>query len=633
MRLYSIMEDLTSQHGYLSLQCLVDKYKVSKRTMQNDLSYLSLVSHSKGYYLKYRKGYGYIVEIIDNQKFDAFLTTLQNTSETKATERIINIAYELVLKNEYQSIDQLVEKIGVSSSTIKKDLKLLPSILIEYKLNIESKRHWGIRIVGAERDKRKFIFKKYNSDNSYIDKDIKCKLGSDNKISTLLVSQIENENLTINYTELKALISNIEVIVVFAMNNVVNEHVRESVTLDTAIDKISFNLEKMIKECYKVDLDGESISEIKIALKQNLRSKDAEFSFGNGLGNDINDFLKDVDTTYNTHFNSDEEFKNALINHVQLLVERLSNKISYQNVLIKEICARYPMIFNISIKFSELLKNKYGVEVTQDEAGFIATHFATHMERERQKNIERFDRIAVVCSSGGGCAVLIKTQIGSLFKRATIETFSFVQEREIKQFDPNLIFTIMPLKEKYSVPIIYIKELLGDIDLARIKQALQYEKCDSFDLSNDSYLYSIFNKEFFQYIDAQDYIKLITMMARQIEESGFGGSHYTEYVLERENYMSTIYLNGICIAHPINICADRNVVSVTILKKPIVYQDKEAKIIFMVSLKKEDNYIHKLLSEKLFKLMNSKKHIQRILDNHTYEDLIVTLKELDGGDF
>lgn len=163
MRLYSIMEDLTSQHGYLSLQCLVDKYKVSKRTMQNDLSYLSLVSHSKGYYLKYRKGYGYIVEIIDKQKFDAFLTTLQNTSETKATERIINIAYELVLKNEYQSIDQLVEKIGVSSSTIKKDLKQLPSILIEYKLNIESKRHWGIRIVGAERDKRKFIFKKYKA--------------------------------------------------------------------------------------------------------------------------------------------------------------------------------------------------------------------------------------------------------------------------------------------------------------------------------------------------------------------------------------------------------------------------------------------------------------------------------------
>lgn len=191
----------------------------------------------------------------------------------------------------------------------------------------------------------------------------------------------------------------------------------------------------------------------------------------------------------------------------------------------------------------------------------------------------------------------------------------------------------MPLKDKYTVPIIYIKELLGDIDLARIKQALQYKKCESFDLSDDSYLYSIFEKNFFQYIDADDYIKLITMMARQIEQSGFGGNRYTEYVLERENYMSTIYLNGICIAHPINICANRNVVSVAILKKSIIYQNKEAKIIFMVSLKKEDSYIHKLLSEKLFKLMNSKKHIQRILDNHTYRDLIITLKELDGGEF
>lgn len=29
-----------------------------------------------------------------------------------------------------------------------------------------------------------------------------------------------------------------------------------------------------------------------------------------------------------------------------------------------------------------MLKTKYGVEVSQDEAGFIATHFAAHMEKD-----------------------------------------------------------------------------------------------------------------------------------------------------------------------------------------------------------------------------------------------------------
>lgn len=81
------------------------------------------------------------------------------------------------------------------------------------------------------------------------------------------------------------------------------------------------------------------------------------------------------------------------------------------------------------------------------------------------------------------------------------------------------------------------------------------------------------------------------------------------------------------------MCANKNVVSVTILEKPIIYQSKEARIVFMVSLRKEDTYIHKRITEKLFQLMKSEKQIQNILQHHTFEDLIVTLKEMDGGVF
>ena len=90
------------------------------------------------------------------------------------------------------------------------------------------------------------------------------------------------------------------------------------------------------------------------------------------------------------------------------------------------------MLFNISIRFSNMLKEKYNVEVTNDEAGFIATHFAAHMEREKQNKLERFNRIAVICSSGGGSAYLIKLQIESIFKKANVEAFSFTQMEEVE---------------------------------------------------------------------------------------------------------------------------------------------------------------------------------------------------------
>lgn len=83
-------------------------------------------------------------------------------------------------------------------------------------------------------------------------------------------------------------------------------------------------------------------------------------------------------------------------------------------------------------------------------------------------------------------------QIESLFKLAQVETFSFMNMVELESFHPDLIFTILPLEKEFSVPVIYIKELLGDLDLMQIKQVLQYENCDSFDLTEtNNYLYSI----------------------------------------------------------------------------------------------------------------------------------------------
>lgn len=290
------------------------------------------------------------------------------------------------------------------------------------------------------------------------------------------------------------------------------------------------------------------------------------------------------------------------------------------------------MIFNIAIRFSDMLKEKYNVEVTYDEAGFIATHFAAHMERERKSRILRFNRIGVVCSSGGGSAYLIKLQIESLFSQADVETFSFLQMDELERYHPDLIFTIMPLDRDFAAPVIYIKELLDDLDLMRIRQVLQYDNCDSLSIADaNSYLYSIFDRHFFQIRKSDDYLALLQEMAQQIEESGYGGELYAQYVMERESYMSTIYMNGVCIPHPIEICANRNLISVCILEEPICYEDKQASIIFMVSLTKEDYEVHKDITKKLYQLMNDEKRLQRVLRNRTLEELLIVMKELDGG--
>ena len=631
MRLCHIMNDLLEAKDYLSLDHFIKTYEVSKRTIQNDLSYLMQMSSRKGYQLHMRRGRGYLLEVTNRELLNDFIKSLESDRLIDTKDRNKSIAVYLAMQSDYVSMDKVAETFQISKTSVKKEMREVEELLESFHLQLEKKSHYGIRLIGAAHDCKQMLADFFFENNPFLENAMQDILKDFAQVNSLLVNQIEKEDLNINYNELKNVIVWLQITVFYARIHVEKQMFMTSKPVN-AIQRIAWKMKEMMEACFDIAISAESLQEMEVVLRLNVRAKQPTVSFSDQLRQDVDLFLMDIDKSYNTAFSEDQDFKESLLTHVSLLIERLHQKISYKNTLIKEICIRYPMIFNIAIRFSDMLKEKYNVEVTHDEAGFIATHFAAHMERERKSRILRFNRIGVVCSSGGGSAYLIKLQIESLFSQADVETFSFLQMDELERYHPDLIFTIMPLDRDFAAPVIYIKELLDDLDLMRIRQVLQYDNCDSLSIADaNSYLYSIFDRHFFQIRKSDDYPALLQEMAQQIEESGYGGEHYAQYVMERESYMSTIYMNGVCIPHPIEICANRNLISVCILEEPICYEDKQASIIFMVSLTKEDYEVHKDITKKLYQLMNDEKRLQRVLRNRTLEELLIVMKELDGG--
>lgn len=226
---------------------------------------------------------------------------------------------------------------------------------------------------------------------------------------------------------------------------------------------------------------------------------------------------------------------------------------------------------------------------------------------------------------------MIKLQIESLFPKATVKTFSFLQQDALLDYCPDLVFTIMPLSFDIQAPIIYIKELLDDKDLQRIKQILQTDDYDPYTLINDKPMYqSFFSKDFFKIDEDDDYENLIYRMAIELEEQGYGKKGFADLVLERESYVSTIYMNGICIPHPLETDALKNMISVRILKKPFESHGKTVKLVFMVCLRKDQIEMYKILTKKLYALMHEPKYIERILEVQSFEEMMAVLDELGG---
>ncbi|MBC5628744.1 PTS sugar transporter subunit IIA [Clostridium sp. NSJ-6] len=619
MRELDIINELIEANDYLSIDYFINKYSISKRTLQNDFSYLVNITKAKGFHLTQKRGKGYLLEVTDEGKFNSFLNELKRLAD-KPKITVENIVGYLLVSDNYTTMDNLIDVFNSSKSLINGFKSEVDRYISKFDLKIDRKAHYGMKIINPLINRRELLVKLYLKDNRIVKEEVNRVVDERFvSIQDSLIDTLKSSNLNINYVELKELTAWLKVTIFI--------HTRLNTDI---IDNSDLSLVNSIQEKFKVGVSYEDIEEFGRLIKAKTRSNEQNSIYLEKLAIDIEEFLINIDKENNTSFNQDEDFKKLLITHIGSLINRLSYKISYTNPIIDELAIKYPIIFNIAIALGNMLKERYGIEPTRDEIGFIATHFAVHMEKEIIYKLGKYNKIAIVCSSGGGSAYLIKLKIGNLFGNANIETFSILEMKELEEFNPDIIFSISELNTSLKVPLIYIKELLDDYDILNIKQLVMFENFNEafVDKTKEYYLKRFFDPNYFSIEDScEDYIECLTRMSKEIEESGIGGEDYSKYVLKREEFSSTIYLNGISIPHPIEMQANRDLISVKILKNPILFNNKKVSIIFMVALKKDNLEFNKGITNDLFEIMNNLEMVQSLIKVNSFKEFIALVSK------
>ena len=95
------MNDLLEAKDYLSLDHFIKTYEVSKRTIQNDLSYLMQMSSRKGYQLHMRRGRGYLLEVTNQELLNDFIKSLESDRLIDTKDRNKSIAVYLAMQSDY----------------------------------------------------------------------------------------------------------------------------------------------------------------------------------------------------------------------------------------------------------------------------------------------------------------------------------------------------------------------------------------------------------------------------------------------------------------------------------------------------------------------------------------------------
>lgn len=603
------------ENDYLKIDQLAKMIGVSSRTIRNDLQELAEIE--QGFTIEKSAKLGYRLSISDKEKLTSYLAGFSETTIEMQKDRIESLLSLLLINENYQTVKQLSDELLVSGSQIKKDLSKLELYLKGSSLVLERKAHYGIRIISELKNRLLLLLDCFQRGNGKLLEKLETAFNFEKQkqLKDSLYHLISHHKWEIDYVEFRRLEEELFLLLLIKGTDTQTEEPKSYLTEVLQSTTIPVPRQKEIHEYFEASLLAKTKKLEILSNKQLLKEE-------------ITEFFHQMDEEQKTHFSADQEFIDLVYLHVAALIERSRKNVNFSNPYLEDISKDYPVIFNFAVIFSKWLEEKFQLKIASDEIGYLATHMTVPYHKWQQSLIENIYRIAVVCSSGGGMAYLVEMKLRRIFPRAKIQTFSMFEIEKIQTYYPDLVFSIIELTIEIDCPVILMSEIQSELDYLEVSENLSLLKSDE-NFSIERAFFELFSESLFRIEKERAYSEILLELAEQVEqEVGFTG--YKDSLMERENYLSTIYQNGIAIPHPLIMSGRENRVAVCLLPEGAKETDRTAKIIFMVSLKAEQLDIHQIISKELSKLMNHPAAINALVESEDYHEFYYTLKRVLG---
>jgi lichenan operon transcriptional antiterminator len=632
MRRDLILQYLYQKSKTLTSHELESEFAISNRTLRNELKELNVIGEKSGFVIQKKRGEGFLLHVVNQEMVQSYLKEKKGALAPDLPRvRVINIIMLLLQTTEFQTIDMFAESLMISRSTVLSDMVEVEKQVRIFDLKVETKSRYGVRLLGDETNFRRafsyFLSQKETGllkKSNYLNFE---KAFPFEEIRTVLSEEVQNNHLKLSYFALENILGHIQI-----LSFRVTQHnfilPNQEKNLDVSLIKPSYmNIAKRIceilSELYHVLLPESEIIYLAAHLSGKSSVDDIEEQEKNDLKQKLKQCLEKLDQTFLTQFTGDQQLLDNLLMHMYPLLRRLYFNLKLSNPLIDDVYSRYSDVFMIALKFSEMIKEIWGFELSSDEMGYLTMHFAAHMEREKQKQLSSYKKILLSYGSGAGSADLLKMKLATLFQGATIEIvlYSDLQTVHLEEYD--LLVSSIPIRfDNSSIPYIQVGPILSETDIQRIRRTLTRYPASKVK-ENVPSLLSLFHSELFYIEESResfDYKAFIKDKAKRVVELGFATPDYPDLVVEREEKISTILQNGIAVPHALKMVAIQDSVSVVIFKNPPTYDGKVVQILFLINLRAGDLFLHKELSRLVLQLMDHLEAKQRILKSNNFND-------------
>lgn len=584
-RALSIIKILLNSVEPVSSLALSQEIGCSTKTIQNEIKEVN--KELKNCEIVSIRGIGYKIEgnldDIDIKNSDLY----DYDRVEYIIKKIINISST---DKDTIKLEDLADSMYVSLSTVKNDLKEVKKILNEYNLKISSKHKQGICIEASEEDIIKFIINYSNKvDNSLNIKDFLNNNIIENlfSIKKILLDTLSYENMILTDNEFK---------------NIVNY-------ISIYLSRNNTNQSDFIKEYIK---KYKSKKEKPISEDEQLLIRKA-----------IKEFCRDLNIATSINLSHDKVFEECLFNHISNLYKRADLGINQYEITAGEIKLKYPFPFELGKIAKKTIEKNLNMEISEDEVENIALHIGGALERIDKRDEKKVYKTIIVCTSGVGTSMLIKSKLENIFK-GKLEIIKVIPSYLIDYINVlDIDFVISTVEVNLeNVNVIKVSPMLTDKEIKLIEKYIETEN-----VYIDLDIQNLFSSElFFKDIKAETRSQVIDIMSKKLVEKGYIDDTMRQSYFERETIATTEIGNMVAIPHGAKGEVYENKVAIGILKEPISWEVGKVRLIIMLALDKEKILDYEEVFSKIYKRVDSIAKVISICENKSYEKFIKLFK-------
>ncbi|MCP9298043.1 transcriptional regulator LicR [Bacillus halotolerans] len=601
---------------------------VTTRTVRNDIKELQDVISGHGALVQSVRGSGYKLRIHDEQ---TFRTLLQDVFQQKKglpvfpEERITYLMKRLLLADHYLKLDELAEELFISKSTLQTDLKEVKKRLLPYRIVMETRPNYGFKLRGDEVQMRycmaEYIVDERETEIDFLNEkaDILPKEEIE-IIHSVIMRKIKNDRIPLSNLGLNNLIIHIAI----ACKRIRTEHYVSLFPED--MDHILHQKEYQAAEAIVKELE----SALSVTFPENetayiamhlLGTKrmtqpqcgEGEFSIDEETDRLTAAMIEAVDRELKLGILHDQELKIGLALHVKPAITRNRYGMNLRNPMLAAIKENYPLAFEAGIIAGIVIKEKTGIDIHENEVGYLALHFGAAIERKKTESPPK--RCIIVCASGAGSAQLLREKLRSHFgKRIDIlGTAEYYSLDQLSYESIDFVVSTIPIKKELPVPVLKVNTILGGTDFTKIESILNDEKEKAV-----SYLKK--DLVFFQK-DLRSKEEVIQFLGQKAVDGGYANKEIIDSIFDREEMSPTCFGNLVAIPHPLVPQTQTTFWAVCTLKKPIDWENKRVQFVCLLCVEKENKADLQSMYKLLGSILDDPAAVSQLLKSRTYQEL------------